>query len=127
LNRKVGIWVGVGAVAIAVVAVPTAIHVRRVSQRNECLNFLRQLTEPMTCCVPLSQKLREGDPMEPGDVLAFTRYKTLPRCPAGGTYRVSWVVGGPTPKCSYHGDLLWTQHHIKSLSELTRPKGIPPP
>ena len=118
MKTNIGVWIGVAAAVIGIVAVPTVIHIRRISQRNECLNFLRQLTSPMTCCVPRSQKLREGDAMKPEDVLAYTRYRTLPRCPAGGTYTVTWVVGGPTPKCSYHGDLLWTVQHIRTLKDL---------
>jgi len=97
---------------------PSFFKARKQAQRNTCLNNLRMLTSPMTCCVPLSYKLKDGDTMDPKTVLAFVKGATMPTCPAGGEYKVTWIVGGPTPKCSHHGDLLLEVDQVKDLKDL---------
>ena len=103
---------------LAIIAIPSFIKARKQSQRNECINNLRQLTEPMMCCVPLSTKLAVGDKIDPQQVFQYLRQGAMPVCPAGGTYQVTWVVGGATPKCSVHGDVFWELYHVKTLLEL---------
>ena len=103
---------------IVAVAVPSFLRARDISQRNACINNLRILTGPMICCVPMAQRLTEGDKLDPKLVFECIRGNAMPKCPAGGTYQVTWIVGGPTPKCSVHGDVFWDLYHVKTLSEL---------
>ncbi len=105
-------------VLLAVIAVPSFLKARKKSQRNACLNNLRQLTCPMTCCVPMVKDLREGDPLDQKEVCQYIKGGTMPVCPAGGTYLVTWVVGASNPTCSVHGDLLWQTEGVRTLKEL---------
>lgn len=73
----------------------------------------------MMCCVPLSKGLSDGDKLDPQEVYRYIKVgKTIPVCPAGGTYDVTWIVGGATPKCSVHGDVFWDLYHVRTLKEL---------
>ena len=103
---------------LAIVAVPSFLKARRTSQRNACLNNLRQLTCPMTCCVPMVRNLREGDPLDKTEVCQYIKGGAMPVCPAGGEYVVTWVVGASNPTCSVHGDLLWEAEGVRTLKEL---------
>lgn len=105
---------------LAVIAIPSFLKARKVAQRNGCINNLRMLTSPMMCCVPLANKLAEGDPLDPDIVCQYIKGGTMPVCPAGGTYQVTWVVGGANPKCSIHGDVFWDLYHVKTLTELDK-------
>ena len=104
--------------AIVAVGAPAMLRARAESQRNVCINNLLQLTGPMMCCVPMAYRLSEGDPLDPRRVCEYIKGNTMPVCPAGGTYSVTWIVGGPTPKCSVHGDVLWDLYHVRTLKEL---------
>ena len=122
MQRKRSIIVAALGVFVVVAAVPTAMCLakRAKARRDACLKNLEQLAAPMICCVPLSQKLSAGDKLEEKQVCAYLAGGVLPTCPAGGTYEISWVVCGPTPKCSTHGDLLLEAHGAKSLADLTK-------
>ena len=100
------------------IGVPPFLKARKQKQRNICANNLRHLTSPMVCCVPLSRNLKDGDKMEIKQVCMYLKGSTMPVCPSGGTYIVSWIVGGPTPKCSYHGDLLLDLCHYRTLKDI---------
>jgi hypothetical protein len=108
MNRRTkGFVVTLLAVAvIAVIAVPLFLKARARSQRNACLNNLRQMDCVLYCCNPRSENLAEGDTMDPKTCFQYVKGGTIPVCPAGGKYIVSYVVGGPGPKCSIHGGLL---------------------
>ena len=90
---------------------------RAASLRHQCLNNLRILSAPMICCVPAEFNLKDGDRLNPTNVLAYMKGNTLPVCPAGGTYIISWIVGGPNPTCSVHGDLLFECDGMKTLKD----------
>ena len=102
---------------LAVIAAPSFFRARTESRRNACLNNLSQLICPMTCCVPLAHKLAQGDRMEPWIVAAYIKGNTIPTCPSGATYDIAWIVGGPTPKCPIHGDLILEVMGAKNLLE----------
>ena len=103
---------------LAVIATPLFLKARKTDQRNACLNNLRMLARPMACCVPLSKGLKDGDEMDPSDVCMYIRGNRMPVCPAGGDYIVSLIVGGPTPQCSFHGDLILDVDHFNNLKEI---------
>lgn len=115
MMRRIAIFI---LCLLAVIAVPSFLKAHKTAQRNACLNNLRMMAAPMTCCVPLSEKLKDGDKMDPSHVCMYIKGNTMPVCPAGGTYIVSWIVGGATPKCSFHGDLLLDVDHFKDLKEM---------
>jgi len=100
------------------IGVPLFLRARAKSQRNACINNLRQLTGPMMCCIPMAWRLTDGDKLDPEKVCEFLKGSTMPVCPAGGTYQVTWIVGGATPKCSVHGDVFWDLYQVKTLKEL---------
>lgn len=119
MKRRIkAILVMVAVAAIVAVGLPAFLRARAVSQRNGCIESLRQLTCPMTCCMPMEKGLKDGDKLDPKEVCQYFKGGTMPVCPAGGTYDVTWVVGGPTPKCSVHGDVFWDLYHVKTLKEL---------
>ena len=103
---------------LAAVALPSFVTARKRAQRNACLNNLRMLSLPMTCCVPLANKLAYGDKLDPAVVCTYIKGCTMPACPAGGDYIVTWVVGASNPVCSVHGDLLFETTGCKTLKEL---------
>ena len=112
------VLVAVVLAAITGAAITAFMGAREISQREACLNNLRMMTAPMVCCVPLVKHLNDGDKLDPKEVCQYMKGATMPVCPAGGTYEVTWIVGGPTPKCSVHGDLLWKYDHVKTLKEI---------
>ena len=119
MNRKVKL-VRIGVIVLAVCAligVPWLLHAHKVSQRNACLNNLRQIDAVQTCCVPLENHLAFGDKMEPEECFQYIKAGKCPVCPAGGHYIISWVVGGPYPKCSVHGDLLQQLHGNRTFRD----------
>jgi hypothetical protein len=56
--------------------------------------------------MPIEKGMAIGDIMNAKEFLQYMRSGVLPICPAGGQYIISWIVGGPYPRCSVHGDLL---------------------
>lgn len=111
------------AVVIAillVVGVAVFLKARAESWRNACINNLRMLTAPMICCVPMAWRLTDGDELDPKKVCQYIKGSTMPICPADGTYDVTWIVGGPTPKCSVHGDVFWDLYQVRTLTELDK-------
>jgi hypothetical protein len=91
--------------AAGAVAVPMFLRARGESQRNACLNNLRFMDCVLYCCNPRSENLAEGDMMDPKTCFQYLKGGTMPVCRAGGEYIVSYVVGGPGPKCTIHGGL----------------------
>ena len=69
------------------------------------MNNLRQIDCVLYCCNPMSANLAEGDTMDPKTCFQYVKGGTIPVCPGGGRYIVSYVVGGPGPECAIHGGL----------------------
>jgi hypothetical protein len=106
---------GAAVLAVAAVGGPLFFSSRRTAHRNACLNNLRQIDCLQTCCVPLAANLAIGDTMRPEQCFQYIKGGTCPVCPAGGQYIISWVVGGPYPRCSLHGNLLQQFHGDREL------------
>lgn len=103
-KRRVSVVVTLAIMAAA--GAPLALYARKLAQRKACLNNLRQIDCVQVCCVPLANNLAFGDTMNSQECFRYIKEGACPVCPAGGTYDISWVVGGPYPKCTVHGNLL---------------------
>ena len=88
---------------LVVVAAPSFRKARRNSQRNACLNNLRQLASGTESWVLASGKSLE-DAVDVPKVCEYIKGATLPICPTEGMYDIPPV--GLRPTCSVHGDLL---------------------
>ena len=86
--------------------------------RNRCTNQLRQLYCPMECCIPMEYGLTNGAALDPLKVAQYMKDGKIPKCPCGPEYEIIWVVGGPHPKCPYHGDLLAAISNINNHKRL---------
>lgn len=107
---------------IAAIAVPFSLKARAESQRNACRNNLRQMDCVLYCCNPRTEGLAEGDMMDPKTCFQYIKGSTIPVCPAGGKYIVSYVVGGPGPRCTVHGGLLHDGEEERRLHPEVRRK-----
>lgn len=107
---------------LLVVALPSYIRARKQSQRNACLNNLQQIECPLTCCMPLEKGLAEGDTIDLKEFSQYMMKGTIPICPGGGEYIISYIVGGPYPRCTVHGNLLQEVYGDRTLGEGIRRK-----
>jgi len=98
--RAVGIGLGLCAVLVLGKA-----WMDRPTPRDLCLGNLRQIKQPLNCCIPLEKRLKPGDPIAAKDLADFMRNRVIPKCPSGVDYHIPLVAGGH-PTCPYHGDLL---------------------
>lgn len=80
---------------LAAIAIPSFMRARTTSQKNACINNLRQM-EAAKEEWALEAKQAQG---ATADTAACTAYlKTTPVCPAGGTY--NWSKIGTNATCS---------------------------
>ncbi len=98
----------IGIVVIAPFAAWMGVRRHEVSQRNQCMENLRQLSAPLACCVPREQNLSKGAALDPKQIAQYLKGGTIPKCPSGAEYDVVWKVGARYPRCPYHGALLGT-------------------
>lgn len=105
---------------LVAIALPAYFKARAKSQLNACANNLSILSHPMSCCVPMANRLTIGATMNPAEVFQYIKGNAMPICPAGGSYDVVWIVGGPTPKCSVHGDVLWDLYKVRTMLDLDK-------
>jgi hypothetical protein len=88
--------------AMAAIAVPNFIKARETSQRNACINNLRQLD-----AAKQQWALEKGKtPTDVPTMNDLTPYlRSVPHCPAGGSYTLNAVNTPPT--CSIPGHELY--------------------
>jgi hypothetical protein len=86
---------------LSAVALPNFVRARETSQRNACINNLRQL-EAAKNEWALENKRHNGDVPTQADLMPYV--KRWPICPAGGTYTINPL--GQTPECSVPGHKL---------------------
>jgi prepilin-type N-terminal cleavage/methylation domain-containing protein len=88
---------------LASLAIPSSVRARAVSQKNSCINGLRQID----CAIQqyaLENKKALTDPITETDILPYLRSSVI--CPAGGTtFSDSYQVTdcGTAPVCISHG------------------------
>jgi prepilin-type N-terminal cleavage/methylation domain-containing protein len=80
---------------LAAIAIPNFVQARETSQRNACINNLRQIDGAKQQWA-MENKAKSEDPVNEGQVNAYLR--SVPKCPAGGTYTYGNV--GAVPTCS---------------------------
>lgn len=73
---------------------------RATSQRNVCINNLRQIDAAKNQFA-LEKGKANGDPVTEADITPYLRGGVLPKCPSGGTYTIGKV--GENPTCSIPG------------------------
>ncbi len=107
MNKRKAMFVFVPAILIiillAVIAVPSFVKARKQSQRNACLNNLRQIDSGSEAWAAANAKGR-GDHIDVDEVCRYIKGPTLPGCPSGGEYIIPPL--GENPTCSVHGDML---------------------
>src|SRR3989449_7208271 len=85
---------------LAAIAIPNFVKARTTSQKNACINNLRQIDGAIQQCA-LKKKKSSGDAVTETDVTPYL--KNLLACPAGGTkfsdsYKVTDCSSQPTCK-----------------------------
>lgn len=118
MSRHPGRWSGKGlaigglcvsALLVALVvplmlaiAIPNFVKARETSQRNACLNHLRQIDAAKEQWVRENKK-RNTDAPAWEDLVGPDKYfKEKPVCPAGGTYTIGDMMTEPTCSVSTH-------------------------
>jgi hypothetical protein len=76
---------------------------RAASQRNACINNLRQIDAAKNQFA-LEKGKKNGDDVSDADITPYLKGGTLPTCPSGGKYTIGKV--GENPVCSTAGHLL---------------------
>ncbi len=80
---------------LAAIAIPSFVRARQTSQKNACINNLRQIDGGKDQWA-IENKQATGTSPDSTDVGAYL--KKWPECPAGGSYTISPV--GTDPECT---------------------------
>jgi len=64
-TRKLAVLALAGALAVGAFGLPFLARRQREKQRGMCLEHLRQVNQPLNCCIPLENKLKPGDSVDP--------------------------------------------------------------
>ena len=103
MNRKTGftlveIMIVVAIIGLlAAIAIPSFMKARTTSQKNACIENLRQIGGAEEQWAMESNK-NTGDPVVTTAIAGYIKNGVLPACPGGGTYTYNSV--GTDPKCS---------------------------
>jgi TolA-binding protein len=89
--------------AAAAAAQQTAADVQAISERNKCINNLRQIDAAKNQWALENNKTTGAIPVEE-DLLPYLQNGVFPVCPSGGTYTIGAV--GVSPTCSVPGHVL---------------------
>jgi len=87
---------------MAAIAIPSFVKARETSQRNACINNMRQIDSAKEQWA-LAERNSDGDAVDLGAVNLYIRGETTPTCPAGGKYEYKRI--GEDPECSEHGTM----------------------
>jgi hypothetical protein len=99
---------------MAAIAIPSFVKARSTSQKNACINNLRQLDAAKEQWA-LVERMTNGAPVDAAGVLQYIKGGTMPVCPQGGEYTLNPI--GTDPECSIPG-------HTLGFGQPTRP--VPP-
>ena len=116
-EKKTGLWWGIGCLVAAVamfmivsvvgllaaIAIPSFVKARDVSQRNACVNNMRQIDGAKEQAA-MQHNYKPGDGVSEQEVSPYIRngFGGLV-CPRGGHYTINAV--GEEPACSVHGSM----------------------
>jgi prepilin-type N-terminal cleavage/methylation domain-containing protein len=78
---------------LAAIAIPSFVRARQTSQKNACINNLRQLDGAKDQWA-IENKAATGDSCAQGDISPYL--KKWPECPAGGSYTIGVIGTDPT-------------------------------
>lgn len=104
-NRKAGftlveIMIVVAIIGLlAAIAIPNFVKARETSQKNACLNNLRQIDGAIDQWA-LEAKKSTGNAVIEAEMLTYLK-GGLPVCPAGGAY-TPWPAVGTAADCTVH-------------------------
>jgi len=88
---------------LAAIAIPNFVRARNTSQKNSCINNLRQI-DAAKAQWAVENKQQDTASPGPGDVQNYIKNNLFPSCPASGTYTVNALNTDPT--CSVSGHAL---------------------
>ena len=92
---------------LASIAIPNFVRARETSQKNACINNLRQIDGAAQTWA-LEKNKQSSDPYTLTDIKPYLRLDSagnIPACPANGTYTPGTVVSNP-PTCNIGGHSL---------------------
>jgi len=83
---------------LSAIAIPSFMKARTTSQKNTCINNLRQLDSAKEQWAMASGSTDGTEPVE-AEVLQYIKGGVMPTCPQGGTYTLNAI--GVEPTCSH--------------------------
>jgi prepilin-type N-terminal cleavage/methylation domain-containing protein len=89
---------------LAAIAIPNFVRARTTSQKNACINNLRQLDGAKAQWALENSKTSSATPVstDVAPYLGRGASGAMPRCPAGGTYTVGNVATAPICNVALH-------------------------
>lgn len=87
---------------LAAIAIPNFVRARNTTQKNACINNLRQIDGAKQQWA-LEEKKSDTDTPTSAQVASYIKNGLFPACPSGGTYTIGAVNTDPT--CSLAGTL----------------------
>jgi prepilin-type N-terminal cleavage/methylation domain-containing protein len=85
---------------LAAIAIPSFMRARTTSQKNACIENLRQIGGAKEQWAMESNK-NTGDSFDTTSVASYLKNNVLPKCPANGVY--TYNVVGSDPSCTITG------------------------
>ncbi len=82
---------------LAAIAIPNFVRARTTSQKNACINNLRQIDGAKAQWALENKKVDTDTPVD-ADISPYLKGSVMPNCPASGTYTIGTVA--TTPTCS---------------------------
>lgn len=80
---------------LAAIAIPNFVRARNTTQRNACINNLRQIDGAKQQWA-LEERKSDTDTPTSADVKSYIKNLVFPECPAGGSYTIGPVRDDPT-------------------------------
>ena len=92
---------------LAAIAIPNFVRARNTSQKNACINNLRQMDSAKQQWA-MENKMQDTSVPQQTDVQVYLKNNLFPHCPSGGTYSLNAANTDPTCSKAGHGDILPT-------------------